>query len=136
MGTIVCAVDDSPEAAEALRVAARLSAETGLRLVVVHVESTVGAGPDIRRSAEARGRQVLDRLLAAQGLNGSVDKRIELGNPANEVARVAAEEAANVVLLGSGSRRRWCRRRSSSLASEVTATAPCPVAVVPPAARQ
>ena len=43
MGTIVCAVDDSPEAEEA-RVAVRLSGDAGLRLVVVHVEERADAG--------------------------------------------------------------------------------------------
>ena len=82
MGTLVCVVDDSPEAEEALRVATRLSREAELRLVVVHVEDTVGAGSDIRGAAAERGRQLLDRLLATQGLNGGADRRVEVGAPA------------------------------------------------------
>jgi nucleotide-binding universal stress UspA family protein len=136
MGTIVCAVDDSPEAEEALRVAVRLSSDSGLRLVVVHVEDTVGAGSDFRRDAEQRGRQLLDRLLATQGLNGGVDRRIEVGERAGELARIAEEEAATVIVVGSRSRRCWPRRRTSSLTSDLAATAACPVVVVPPAPRR
>lgn len=131
MGTIVCAVDDSPEAQEALRVAVRLSGETGLRLVVVHVADTVGAGADVRRAAEHHGRQLVDRLLAAQGLNGSTDRRVEVGIRSNELARVAAEEAALLIVLGSRSKR-WCSgRRMSRLTADLSATADCPVVVVP-----
>ena len=135
MGTIVCAVDDSPEAEEALRVAARLSSDAGLRLVAAHVEERADAGSD-HRSAEQRGRQLLDRLLARQGLNGNADKRVEVGERASELARVAREEAASVILVGSRRRHWWRGRRMSSLTADLAATATCPVVVVPPVARR
>lgn len=133
MGTLVCAVDDSPEAQETLRTAVRLSREAGFRLVVVHVEDTVGAGSDVLRGAHERGRALVERLLAAQGLDGAVDRRIEVGAPAAELARVAEEEAASLILVGSR-RRRWWRRRTSRLTADLAATVGCPVVVVPPAA--
>lgn len=136
MGTIVCAVDDSREAEEALRVAARLSGDAGLRLVVAHVEEPVHARSVPRGTAEQRGRQLLDRLLATRGLNGGADRRVEVGEPAHELARVAAEEAASVIVVGSRRRHRWRRRWTSSLIADLTATAACPVVVVPPAARR
>lgn len=129
MGTIVCAVDDSPEAEEALRAALRLSRDAGLRLVVVHVEK----GTTVTGPAEHRGRHLLDQLLARQGLNGGVDRRVEVGERANELARVAAEEAASMIVLGSRSRRWWRKPPASRLASDLAATAACPVVVVPPA---
>ena len=134
MGTLVCVVDDSPEAEEALRVATRLSREAELRLVVVHVEDTVGAGSDIRGAAAERGRQLLDRLLATQGLNGGADRRVEVGAPAKELARVAAEEAASLIVVGSRRRHCWQRSGTSRLAADLSATTGCPVVVVPPAA--
>jgi len=136
MGTIVCAVDNSPEAEEALRVAVRLSGDAGLRLVVVHVAQSIGTGADLRAAAEQHARQLLDRLLAAQGLNGGADKRLELGEPTNELARVAAEEAASVIVVGSRRRHWWRRLSTSKLTADLAATAPCPVVVVPPAARR
>jgi nucleotide-binding universal stress UspA family protein len=133
MGTLVCAVDDSPEAQEALRIAVRLSRDAGFRLVVVHVEDAVGAGSDLRREAHERGRALLERLLAAQGLDGAVDRRVEVGATAKELARVAEEEAASLILVGSR-RRRWWRRRTSRLTADLSATVGCPVVVAPPAA--
>ncbi len=136
MGTVVCAVDDSPEAAEALRVAVRLRGEAGLRLVVVHVEEAGGVEPGLRRSAEERGRRLLDRLLAAEGLAGGVDRRVEVGERARELARVAAEEAASMIVVGSRRRRWWQRRPARALTAELAATAVCPVVVAPPASRR
>ena len=136
MGTIICAVDDSVEAAEALRVATRLSGDAGLRLVVVHVEDTVGVGSDVRAAAHQRGRDLLDRVLAVQGLNGGTDRRVEVGSRSNELARVAEEEAASLIVLGFGGKRRWPTRRTSRLAAELSATADCPVVVAPPPSRR
>lgn len=134
MGTLVCGVEDSPEAAEALRVATRLSRATGLRLVVVHVEDTIGPGSAFRTAAQQHGRQLLDRVLTQQALSRGVDTRVEVGPPAEELARVAAEEAATLILLGSPSRHCWRpRRQMSRLTAELAATAGCPVAVVPAA---
>lgn len=134
MGTLVCGVEDSPEAAEALRVATRLSRNAGLRLVVVHVEDTVGPGSTVRAGAVQRGRQLLDRIFAKQMLGRGLDTRVEVGPPVEELARVAAEEAATVILIGSPSRHWWRpRRRMSKLAAELAATADCPVVVVPAA---
>jgi nucleotide-binding universal stress UspA family protein len=136
MGTIVCAIDDSAEAAEALRVAARLSDDIGLRLVVAHVEDSVGSGSDVLRSAQQRGDQMLDRILGAEGLSGGSDRRVEVGVRSSELARVAAEEAANLIVVGSCSHRWWQGRRTSKLTGELATTAECPVVVVPARARR
>ena len=111
----------------------RLSLDAGLRLVVVHVEDTTGPGSTFRMRAQQRGRQLLDRVLAKQTLSRKVDTRVEVGPPAEELARVAAEEAATLILVGSPSRHRWRRRRRSRLTEELAATADCPVIVVPAA---
>ena len=136
MGTIVCAVDDSPEAEEALRAAVRLSGDAGLRLVAVHVQARPDARSKDGAAAEHRGRQLLERLVAAHERNGGVDKRVEVGERANELARVAAEEAASVILVGSRRRHWWRGRRTSKLTAELAETAACPVVVVPPARRR
>jgi nucleotide-binding universal stress UspA family protein len=132
MGTLLCGVEDSPEAAEALRVAARLSADTGLRLVVVHVE-TAGPRSTFRTDAREAGRRLLARVLARQDVHEGVDTRVEVGPAAEELARVAAEEAATLILLGSPSRPCWRRPLRSTLTADLVASADCPVVVVPAA---
>jgi nucleotide-binding universal stress UspA family protein len=135
METIVCAVDDSLEAKEALRVAVRLSADAGLRLVVAHVENPPLLRAAARRTANRRGGLLLDRLLDERGVD-DVDKRVEVGDRADELARVAEEEAASVIVVGSGHRRWWRTTRLSNLTADLAATAACPVVVVPPPGRR
>lgn len=133
MGTIIYAAADTPEAEEALRAAVELSHAARLRLVLVRVEHRPHGRPD---RAVQRGRQLLDRLIATQRLGESVDTRVELGDCASTLARVAAEEAASVIVLGSH-HGHWRRRHGfSELPDVLSATAPCPVTVVPPPARK
>jgi nucleotide-binding universal stress UspA family protein len=132
MGTIVCAVDGSPEAEEALRVAARLSRRCGLRLVLAHVQEGLVDRPSVRAAAQDRGRNLLSRLVASQELNGAADRRVEVGARGQEIARIAAEEAASLIIAGSRHRHRWQRARGQGLVHELAETAPCPVVVAPP----
>jgi nucleotide-binding universal stress UspA family protein len=129
MGTIVCAVDDSPGAEEALHAAIRLSRDCALRLVIVHVEQGE------RAHGERRGSRLLERLATEHALNGTADRRVETGDRASELARVAAEEAASAIVVGSRSRH-WWQTRVGGLAADLSSTATCPVVVVPPPARR
>jgi nucleotide-binding universal stress UspA family protein len=132
MGTIVCAVDGSPAADEALRVAVRLSRRCGLRLVLAHVQEDALPDPAARGAAQQRGRELLARLAASHGLNGGADRRVEVGARGQELARIAAEEAASLIIAGSRHRHWWQRTRGGGLVAELAETAPCPVVVAPP----
>jgi nucleotide-binding universal stress UspA family protein len=140
MPTLVCAVDDSPGAAEALRVAGRLTTQLGARLVLAHVAADVRI--DTRdaavRSVHARrsASVLLERLAHEHGLSGRADQRADIGDEAESLARIAAEEAATLIVLGA---RRQGRRRPKligALASELAATTACPVVIVPPPPRR
>jgi nucleotide-binding universal stress UspA family protein len=139
MATILCAVDDSPGAGEAVRTASRLSGELGLRLVLAHVaagyrlpDGVAGVtGIQARQGAE----QLLARIVAEQGLDGSADRRAEVGDRGSEMARIASEEAASLIVVGARTQGRRRRRLLSGLAAELAGTAPCPVLVAPPARR-
>jgi nucleotide-binding universal stress UspA family protein len=82
-GTILCGVDESMEARCAARAAAALSKQLELRLVLAHVG-------DAAADAE---KGLFDKLAAKQGLEG-VEQRIEVGDIAERLAQVAAEERA------------------------------------------
>jgi nucleotide-binding universal stress UspA family protein len=135
MQTIMCAVDESPGAAEAVAVAARLSKDLRLRLVLAHVADgcrhTNGVGNG-GVQAQEEGRRLLERAALKHSLESAADRRAEVGDRASELSRIAGEEAAVVILVGS--RTGYRRRRSlmSRLSSELRSTAPCPVVVVPP----
>ncbi|HEX3330791.1 MAG TPA: universal stress protein [Gaiellales bacterium] len=130
--TLVCAVNETTGAKEALRTASRLSERLGMRLVAVHVLEDVPLSPAARREARAGGVRLVDRMLAEQGIWGA-DGRVAIGNPAEHIGRVAREERAELILIGSkpnGRRPRPPLR--SRLATELPQRTPVPVVVVPP----
>jgi K+-sensing histidine kinase KdpD len=131
-GTIVCAVNDTTGAAEALGAASRLCGRLGLRLVAVHVLEDVPLSSAARCEARAGGIRLVDRLLAEQGV-AIADRRVAIGDPAEHVGRIAGEERAELIVVGSkpnGRRPRPPLR--SRLATELPQVTSVPVLVVPP----
>jgi nucleotide-binding universal stress UspA family protein len=140
-GTVLCGVNDSAGARNAARVAGALSKRLELRLVLVHVADAFtladgSAGNDesvMTRQARSGGKRLLDQLTAEQGLRGA-EQRIEVGDPAERLAQVAAEERAALILLGArAQRRRWWSTSRSDLSRDIAGLTPCPVLIVPPA---
>jgi nucleotide-binding universal stress UspA family protein len=141
MKTIVCAVDESPGAAEAITVASCLSKNLSLRLVLAHVvdgynqRNGVAVDGDGVEAQQA-GQRLLERIARTHSLEGAADHRAEVGDRASELSRIAGEEAAAVIVLGSRSRSRRRRSLISQLSAELRSTAPCPVLVAPPRPRR
>jgi len=139
MKTILCAVDESPGAAEAVVIAAGLSKDLGLRLVLAHVvddyRRTNGGG---RRDVQAQqgGQRLLEGVARKHSLENSADRRVEVGDRASELSRIASEEAAAVIVVGSRSHYRRRRNLVSGLSAELRTTASCAVVVVPPRPRR
>jgi nucleotide-binding universal stress UspA family protein len=112
-GTVVCGVNESAGARNAARVAGVLSKQLEVRLVLVHVadastsaDGSVGNDESVMTmQARSGGKRLLDQLTAEQGLRG-VEQRIEVGDPAERLAQVAAEERAALILVGARPRRR------------------------------
>jgi nucleotide-binding universal stress UspA family protein len=135
MQTIVCAVDESPGADEAIAVAAGLSERLALRLVLAHVVDGYGRTNGVQlsgRQAHQAGSRLLERIARKHNLESAADRRAEVGDAASELSRIAGEEAAVVIVVGSRGRYRRGRGRLSRLSVELRSTAPCPVVVVPP----
>lgn len=140
-GTVLCGVNDSAGARNAARVAGAISKQLELRLVLVHVADAFtladgSAGNDesvTTIQARSGGKRLLDQLTAEQGLRGA-EQRIAVGDPAERLAEVAAEERAALILVGAREQgRRWRPTLRSDLARELAHVTPCPVLVVPPA---
>jgi nucleotide-binding universal stress UspA family protein len=139
MAAILCAVNDSPGANAALGVARQLSETLQLRLIVAHVAPgyAVDGGSESVTTAQGRrgGIRLLERLVTENDV-GLAEQRVEIGEPAAELARIAREEAATVIILGSR-KRGWPRAAlQTAIAGELAETAPCPVLVVPPGSRR
>jgi nucleotide-binding universal stress UspA family protein len=139
MQTMLCAVDESAGAAEAVAIAAGLSKGLGLRLVLAHVVAGYhhGNGVDLGGvQKQDSGKQLLERVARKHSLEGVADRRAEVGDPGSELSRIAGEEAAVVIVVGSRRRSRGGRGRLSRLSAELRSTAHCPVLVVPPRPRR
>jgi nucleotide-binding universal stress UspA family protein len=137
-GTIVCGVSDTPEARCAAQLAEALAARLDLRLVLVHVIDGVPAGADDSLSARQR-RQGAERMLRALRDESDLDEieaRLAAGDRARALANVAAEEGADLVVVGSRRVGLRAGRLESRLARELASATPVPVVVAPPSERE
>ena len=134
-GTIVCGVTNSDDGRGALELAATLSARFRLRLVLVHVVDGFGrvqADGDADLTADEVAVRMLGGLAAEYGIHDSVELRAALGDRAEMLARMAAEEAADMVVIGSRPQSRFRRSQRNTLAAELESETPVPVVIAPP----
>ena len=124
-GTIVCGVTGSVDGRCATELAAALAARLRLRLVLVHV---VAGGP-----ADA-AEELLARAAADTG--EAAEARVVAGPRAEALAQVAAEEGADLIVVGSQPAGVLGRRLQCSLARELEAATPVPVLIAPPSTRK
>jgi nucleotide-binding universal stress UspA family protein len=134
-GTIICTVDDSDGVEAAIEVSRRLAGRFDARILLVAVVDGFAAGTEVGESLWARqvcagAKRRLERIAAEHDLSRE-ELRVAAGDPAEAVAVIAAEEAADLIVVGA---RRGLLGRTlrSSLARELAATASCPVVVAPP----
>jgi nucleotide-binding universal stress UspA family protein len=121
-GTILCGVTDSEAGRGALELAAVLSERLGLRLVVAHVAdgiAPVGGGGNGDESVTTRANRegaarLVARLAAEHGLAGSAEERSAVGDPAALLAQIAAEEGADMIVIGSRARPVLARSREQA----------------------
>ena len=143
--SIVCAVDNSPAAREALAVARGLASALGHRLVVVHAarEHLLPRTPpvgvsypatmidDLRAEAREAGHRLLDEVLG--GGTGDCERRVEVGPAPAVLLEAACRENAAFLVLGSRGLGGMARVLLGSVSIAVISDAPCPVVVVPAA---
>jgi nucleotide-binding universal stress UspA family protein len=143
-GTIVCGINDTEEGRRALEVAADLSGRLGLRLVLAHVVEGIashdgdggGAESVTMKGSREGGARLVARLAAEHGLAEWAEQRSAVGDPATLLGQIAAEEAADVIVVGARSRGRLRRGFESRLADQLETTTPVPVVIAPSRARR
>jgi nucleotide-binding universal stress UspA family protein len=79
----------------------------------------------------ASGDALLERILEEEELPDA-ERRVVLGLPADRLADVADEEAAELIVVGSRGRGAFKAAFLGSLSTSLLAVARCPVLVVPP----
>jgi nucleotide-binding universal stress UspA family protein len=136
--SIVCGVDGSPDAQAALRVAAELSNQLGLRLVVAHVAQPAivappgGAplAPALTNADIHAAERLIEQMAVDQGLVDA-ELRVALGFPAEGLADLADDEGAELIVVGSRGRGAFKAAFLGSVSTELIGVARCPVLVVP-----
>jgi len=135
-GTIVCGVTDSADGQGAAELARALGTRLDLRLVLVHVVDGVPRGTEGSLTARQRqdgAERVLDST--ARELGSGTETRMVLGDRAESLAQVAAEEGADLIVLGSRAAGIANRKLRCTLARELEVETPVPVLVAPPSTR-
>lgn len=141
-GTILCGIDESRVAREALRIARHLADALDHGLVAAHVvaPAPVPAMSTNRQAAWARpddlaaGEALLERACV-ETESADVDRRVVVGRPAERLAELADEEDAELIVVGSRSHHLLRAAFVGGVSSELLGLASCPVIVVPALAR-
>jgi nucleotide-binding universal stress UspA family protein len=124
-GTIICAIAATPEAGAVAQLTAALAARLELRLVLVHVV-------DPQRD-DADGEKTLEAV--ARDLGDEAEVRVVRGNRVDALARVAADEGADAIVLGGRPRGARGRQVRCTLARQLEAGQSVPVLIAPPVTR-
>jgi nucleotide-binding universal stress UspA family protein len=142
-GTLVCGVTDSEDAVGTVELAVELTQRLGMRLVLAHVAegfAPIGDGVEVEESVTMKGNRVgaerlLGQLAEEHGVAETAQRRVAVGSPATLLGQIAAEEAADVILVGSR-KRGWPRRGlESRLAAQLETETPVPILIAPPRTR-
>src|SRR5678815_5553688 len=140
---IVCAIDFSTSSLLALNRALELAQEADARLTLLHaiefppalreiVFSTDADADRVHAAAEAEYLRRLRALVPARArLYCTVATRVNEGKPAREIERVAAEERADLIVMGVHGRGAVDLMVFGSNTNAVIRNAACPVLVVP-----
>ena len=149
--SIVCGVDGSPGSQAALEVAVQLADRLRSTLILAHVgePSYVAyaaaypfggtAGPtavaEEAESEEEDSERLLQRVAVAAGLPDA-ERRVAIGHPAEQLAELADEEDAELVVVGSRGRGALKSAFLGSVSYSLVGIAGCPVLIVPPSASE
>jgi len=139
---ILVGLDGSDYSVKALNFAIDLAKKYQSQLLLVHVvmrqiyainppEAGILAGTAIVRELEAEGKAILakgEETARAQGV--SVEIRLRQGVPAEELLRAAAEEKADLMVLGSRGLSQVKAFLLGSVSDKVSHHAKCPVLIV------
>ncbi len=136
---VVCAVDFSTVSPQALRVAAALAAEAAGRLTALHIveipaqmdDQPTPALPEFRAMCFEQARRCLKALTAPLREQNGIDELLLAGKPAREILRLAEDQQADLIVMGTQGRGAVDRMLFGSVTQQVVRQAACPVLTVP-----
>jgi universal stress protein A len=125
--TILHPTDFSERSGYAFQLACSLARDGGARLIVLHVMPVPLVQEKRGYREEMTGE--LNRL-GAPDAQVRVEHRLEEGDPATQILRVAQETGCDLIAMGSHGRTGLDRLLIGSVAEQVLRRAPCPVLTV------
>ena len=143
-GTIVCGVTDTDQGRQALATAVELAERLGLRLVLAHIAEGIGSlngdadgGESVTMKGDREGAaRLLARLADEYAVADRTERRVAVGDATSLLGQIAAEEAADLIVVGARPRARLRRGFESRLGDELGTETPVPVLIAPPRLRQ
>ena len=134
IATILHPTDFSPPSEHAFQLACSLARDHGGRVIVLHVAvpPVVGQGGALTPPLEGDWKALEDQLFRVQSpdVKIPIEHRLEEGNPAAEILRVAEEVKCDLIVIGSHGRTGLARILMGGVAEHVVRKATCPVLVV------
>jgi nucleotide-binding universal stress UspA family protein len=132
--TILFPTDFSTASDAALVHAEALARQMNARLLIVHVEEpplAYGGGELYYGLPEPSSDHILKMLENVKPSDPAVPytHRLTMGDPAGEVVRIAEDEGAEMIILGTHGRTGMTRLLMGSVAEAIVRRAPCPVLV-------
>ena len=132
--TILFATDFSTASDAALPHAETLAKSSGARLLIVHVEEpplAYGGGELYYGLPEPSSERILAMLEDVRPKDPAVPfaHRLTMGDPAGEIVKIAEDERAELIVLGTHGRTGMTRLLMGSVAEAIVRRAPCPVLV-------
>jgi nucleotide-binding universal stress UspA family protein len=143
-GTIVCGVTDTDEGRQALAMAVDLTERLRLRLVLAHIAEGIGplngdadGGESVTMKGDREGAaRLLARLADEYAVADRAERRVAVGDAPSLLGQIAAEEAADLIVVGARTRGRLRRGLESRLADKLGPETLVPVLIAPPRLRQ
>jgi nucleotide-binding universal stress UspA family protein len=132
--TILCPIEVAEPGEPAFQLACSLARAHDGRVLVLHVYPPPCCHGEVVARRQPDGyEEGLWRLLRGYqepGMLGRVEYRLEEGDTARAILRVAREAAADLIVLGTHGRTGLPRLLLGSVAEQVVRAAPCPVLTV------
>lgn len=140
---ILAPVDFSHFSIEALKAALDISEIRGATITALHVaeepsfpdtygqESVVHANwQALRNKAFQESEKELEALVAESGADQQVERKTIMGDPSNEIVRIAKDGGYDLIVMSTHGRTGLSRLLMGSVAERVIRHAPCPVFVI------
>ena len=132
--TILFPTDFSTASDAALPHAEALAKSSAARLLIVHVEEpplAYGGGELYYGLPEPSSERILKMLEDVRPKDPAIPfaHRLTMGDPAGEIVRIARDEQAEMIVLGTHGRTGMSRLLMGSVAETLVRRAPCPVLV-------